>query len=168
MSKENKSSSFGRTLFIALLSLGMGAGGFWFYDHNIAKATPAHSEVTDNAAASAKLVRPQSDVSYQPIFLDIAPFTVTLRNDMESRVLYMGMTLRIADEDSKHRLERYLPVVRSRILSELIHMNPSQLNNQEALTRTRERIKQVVSAPIAPEPNRQLVDDILFTSFVVQ
>jgi len=166
MSKEKKSSGFGKTLVVAVLCLGLGGGGAWYYNNSIAKSVESADAVALQAPTELKRATPQ--VQYEPIFLDIEPFTVTLRNDFDSRVLYTGMTLRVDDEDSRKRLVRYLPVIRSRILSELNSMNPTRLNDEEEIARARERIKKVVSAPISPEPYPQYVSDVLFTSFVVQ
>jgi len=166
MKKEKNSAGFVKTLMIALLSLGIGAGGFWFYTNTIAKQTVGSFDSRDTPANGANARDP--GVPYEPIFLDIEPFTVTLRNDLESRVLYTSMTLRLNDEDSKTRLIRYLPVVRSRILIELNKMNPSQLNDPAELDGAGVRIKQAVSASIPPENTNQNVVEVLFTSFMVQ
>jgi flagellar FliL protein len=163
MDKEKKSAGFGKTLMVALVGLGVGAGGFWFYTQSVAK--PAAALFSANAG-QAEDATPA--LQYEPIFLEIEPFTVTLRNNMESRVVYTGMTLRVADENSKKRLVRYLPVVRSRILSELNNMNPSALNDRAEVNKLRERIKEAVAAPISPEPHPQRVDEVLLTSFMVQ
>lgn len=167
MSNEKKSSGIAKTLICCLVSLGAGAAGFWFYDNSKANASQADGS-SPAVTKSAEKSRPTAAEIYEPIFLDIDPFTVTLRNDYDSRVLYTGMTLRVADKESKDRLVKYLPVVRSRILSELNTINPSRLNDQEEITRAKERIKQIVRAPITPERNGQYVDEVLFTSFVVQ
>ncbi|MVW78173.1 flagellar basal body-associated FliL family protein [Bordetella sp. 02P26C-1] len=163
MDKEKKSAGFGKTLMVALVGLCVGAGGFWFYTQSNAKPIAALFET------SAKPVEEAAPaLQYEPIFLDIDPFTVTLRNSMESRVVYTSMTLRIADENSKTRLMKYLPVVRSRILTELNNMDPSALSDRAELDKLRERIKVTVAAPISPEPNPQRVDEVLLTSFMVQ
>ena len=164
MSNEKKSSGIAKTLICCLVSLGAGAAGFWFYDNSKANASQADGS-SPAVTKSAEKSRPTAAEIYEPIFLDIDPFTVTLRNDYDSRVLYTGMTLRVADKESKDRLVKYLPVVRSRILSELNTINPSRLNDQEEITRAKERIKQIVRAPITPERNGQYVDEVLFTSF---
>ena len=166
MSKEKSSSGIGKTLIVAVLSLGIGAAGFWYYNSKAqASQTDGNTPV---AAVSAEQAKPVAAVNYVPIFMDLDPFTVTLRNDYEARVLYTGMTLRVADQASKDRLVKYLPVVRSRVLAELNTINPSRLYEHEEITRAKERIKQIVRAPITPEPNGQYVDEVLFTSFVVQ
>lgn len=161
MNTEKKSAGLLKTLMIALLSLGIGAGGFWFYTNSIAHKVPSLLSATEHT-------NQLSAEPYEPIFLEIEPFTVTLRNDIESRVLYTSMTLRITNDDSRERLVRYLPVVRSRILIELNKMNPSSLNSQAELDSAGARIKKAVSNPIPPELMSQDIAEVLFTSFMVQ
>ena len=159
MSKEKKSLGVGIMLLVALFSLVLGAGGVWYYT-NMTQAADVHNETSATPSVPS--------VTYEPIFLDIDPFTVTLRNEYDSRVLYTAMTLRLADHDSKERLIRYLPVIRSRILSELTTLNPARLNDREEIAGVGERIRQIVRNPISPEQQEQNVTEVLLTSFVVQ
>lgn len=164
MSKNNNFSGVGKLLLFVMLILGMGAVGLWFYDANLKQTLAKLGNANTTAVTAAQAA---SD-PYEPIFLELAPFTVTLHNEIKSRVLYAGITLRLADEDSKTRLIRYLPVVRSRILHQLSHMDPTRLNDPKERDQMRLRITDAVSAPITPELHRQSVDETLFTTFVVQ
>lgn len=165
MTKKKKSSGLLKSLLISAMSFGIGATVFWVWTTSQAKKASG-PEVATIAPVAGVLARQQ--VWADPIFLDIAPFTVTLRNDHESRVVYAGMTLHISDEASKKRLERYLPVVRSRILFVLNGMDPERLNDNETLVTVQNRIKASLCEPIAPEQLEQHVDNVLFTAFVVQ
>src|SRR5690606_2468738 len=44
-----------------------------------------------------------------PIFTPLEPFTVTLRSDRGNRILYVGITLRLEDENSRRTIEQFMP-----------------------------------------------------------
>jgi len=103
-----------------------------------------------------------------PIFFELAPFTVTVDNDVTERILHVGVTLRLADELSRERLENYLPEARSRVLFELSKLNPEDLKGSDSRVALATAIAGTLSRPFAPQPVGQYVTDVLFTTFVVQ
>jgi len=103
-----------------------------------------------------------------PIFYELAPFTVTVDNGIAERILHVGVTLRLADELSRQRLENYLPEVRSRVLSELAKLTPDDLKGPSSRVALATAIAGTLSRPFAPQPVGQYVTDVLFTTFVVQ
>ncbi|MBO9331136.1 flagellar basal body-associated protein FliL [Achromobacter pulmonis] len=103
-----------------------------------------------------------------PIFVPLEPFTVTLQNPDTERIMHVGLTLRVSDEQSRSRLEKYMPEVRSRILMVLSSQSPVGVQTQQGKTDMAEAIKQSVNRPFSPLPDGQYVTDVLFTAFVVQ
>jgi len=103
-----------------------------------------------------------------PIFFELAPFTVTVENGITERILHVGMTLRLADEMSRHRLENYLPEVRNRILLELAKLSPDDLKGAQGRVDLASAIVDTLNRPFVPQPVGQYVTDVLFTAFVVQ
>jgi len=103
-----------------------------------------------------------------PIFFELAPFTVTVENGITERILHVGMTLRLADEMSRHRLENYLPEVRNRILLELAKLSPDDLKGAQGRVDLASAIVDTLNRPFAPQPVGQYITDVLFTAFVVQ
>ncbi|APX74131.1 flagellar basal body-associated FliL family protein [Achromobacter insolitus] len=103
-----------------------------------------------------------------PIFVPIEPFTVTLQNPDTERIMHVGLTLRVSDEQTRTRLEKYMPEVRSRILMVLSSQSPTGVQTQQGKTEMAAAIKQAVNRPFAPLPDGQYVTDVLYTAFVVQ
>ncbi|MBB1592701.1 flagellar basal body-associated protein FliL [Achromobacter sp. UMC46] len=103
-----------------------------------------------------------------PIFVPIEAFTVTLQNADTERIMHVGLTLRVSDEQTRTRLEKYMPEVRSRILMVLSSQSPTGVQTQQGKTDMASAIKQAVNRPFSPLPDGQYVTDVLFTAFVVQ
>ena len=103
-----------------------------------------------------------------PIFVPIEAFTVTLQNPDTERIMHVGLTLRVSDEQTRVRLEKYMPEVRSRILMVLSSQSPTGVQTQQGKTDMANAIKQAVNRPFSPMPDGQYVTDVLFTAFVVQ
>jgi flagellar FliL protein len=103
-----------------------------------------------------------------PIFVPIEAFTVTLQNAETERIMHVGLTLRVSDEQTRTRLEKYMPEVRSRILMVLSSQSPTAVQTQQGKTDMVTAIKQAVNRPFSPLPDGQYVTDVLFTAFVVQ
>ncbi|MFD4840810.1 flagellar basal body-associated protein FliL [Achromobacter sp. NPDC058515] len=103
-----------------------------------------------------------------PIFVPIEAFTVTLQNAETERIMHIGLTLRVSDEQTRTRLEKYMPEVRSRILMVLSSQSPTGVQTQQGKNDMVAAIKQAVNRPFSPLPDGQYVTDVLFTAFVVQ
>ncbi|MGE8569204.1 MAG: flagellar basal body-associated protein FliL [Achromobacter sp.] len=103
-----------------------------------------------------------------PIFVPIEAFTVTLQNAETERIMHVGLTLRVSDEQTRTRLEKYMPEVRSRILMVLSSQSPTGVQTQQGKTEMANAIKTAVNQPFSPLPDGQYVTDVLFTAFVVQ
>src|SRR5690606_4914970 len=89
---------------------------------------------------------PPPQVVPAPIFIDLEPFTVTLQNRDAERILHVGLTLRVANELSRERIQRYMPEVRSRVLMVLSGQNPDVVHTAEG--------KVNLASAIAQEVNR--------------
>ncbi len=152
-----------KVLLIILLSLGIGGGGMWYYTTQIAA-----SPVPEAARQQPQEPAAQPLVSANPIFLELEPFTVTLNQNGFSRVLYIGFTLRFEDENSRKRVEKYLPEARSRILIELSGLDPERIHSKETPNVIKESVKRVLQPAFFPEHFTQHINDVLFTNFVVQ
>jgi flagellar FliL protein len=103
-----------------------------------------------------------------PIFIPITPFTVTLQSADRERIVHIALTLRVADEQSRQRLEKYMPEVRSRVLMLLSAQTPESVQTPQGKIDLASAIMKTVNKPFTPLPDGQYVTDVLFTEFVVQ
>jgi flagellar FliL protein len=103
-----------------------------------------------------------------PIFIPITPFTVTLQSADRERIVHLAMTLRVADEQSRQRIEKYMPEVRSRVLMLLSAQTPEGVQSPQGKVDLANALLKTVNRPFTPLPDGQYVTDVLFTEFVVQ
>lgn len=118
-----------------------------------------------DAAAAAKPEPPPA-----PVFFALDTFTVNLINpdNDPDRVLYVGFTLRLPDEESRRRMNDYLPEVRSRLLLLLSRQSASALANEQGKQALVAQIKQVLAPPLVQGQPQQVVTDVLFTAFILR
>lgn len=155
---SKRTKAFRSLLTAALIAAGSTAATLYFYDAlAIRKASAGESP-----RPSASAVMPS------PIFVELDPFTVTLNNEYKRRILYVGITLRVADEDSASTLTRYMPEVRDRILSQLAQQNADTVQTADGRQHLVQQLRSGISQPYVPEPTGPRVNDVLFTAFVVQ
>jgi len=103
-----------------------------------------------------------------PIFIPLEAFTVTLQGPDSERILHVGITLRAGDEQTRARIEKYMPEVRSRILMVLSSQSPAAAQTPQGKTDMARAIVTAVNQPFSPLPDGQYISDALFTAFVVQ
>jgi flagellar FliL protein len=103
-----------------------------------------------------------------PIFAPLEPFTVTLRDERGTRVLYVAITLRLVDEASRHMITEYMPEVRDRVLRLLAVQNPAYIQTIEGRERLVSDLTQILQRPYLPQPRGPEISAVLFTAFVVQ
>lgn len=103
-----------------------------------------------------------------PIFVTIQPFTVNLQSDYGDRLLYVGLSLRVSDEDTSAFLTQHMPEVRSRLLMLLSGKSAEELIKPEGKVQLKQQILDLFAEPITtPEPTLS-IDDVLFSDFIVQ
>ena len=147
-------------ILLLLIAIGAcGAAGYaWWMLHK--------QPVTAAQAAEAKKNEPPA----APIFLALDTFTVNLQtpdNDPD-RVLYIGLTLRLPDEKNRDTLNEYLPEVRSRLLLLLSRQKTSDLVSEAGKQQLVQDIKQVLDAPLVKGQPPQVINDVLFTAFILR
>jgi flagellar FliL protein len=129
--------------------LGGGGGAAWYF------MSPG------DAPKEAKAAPPKA-----PVFLALDTFTVNLQGG--DHYLQADITLQVANQAQVDTLKLHMPRVRSRLLTLLSSKHPDELNTPELKLRLALEIMDQVKQPLHPEGEPQLIDDVLFTSFVVQ
>ncbi|HBO23918.1 MULTISPECIES: flagellar basal body-associated protein FliL [unclassified Providencia] len=154
---ESKSSNKGLIILFALLALaGAGFGGYSWW------MTQQEAHVTNEDEK-----RPNMP---QPIFMELEPFTVNLPglSDAPDRVLYIHITLRLANEKSRKQLHEYIPEVRSRILLLLSEQQSKIMSTHEGKLKLMKEIKGTLTPALIPGDTDQDISDVLFTTFILR
>lgn len=130
--------------------LGGGGAAAWFLtrssDHG-----PKHAEVEPPKA---------------PVFLPLETFTVNLQGG--EHYLQTDITLQVADQAEIDAIKLHMPRVRSRLLTLLGSKNAENLVSEEDKKKLVQEILAQMKQPFDPKGKPQKVDDVLFTTFVIQ
>ncbi|SAI02887.1 flagellar basal body-associated protein FliL [Bordetella ansorpii] len=183
------SSSIGRLLrpllmlVILLLVAGLSVAGTWFFLHwqSGRDLSPVQLGVGGVSGQTAAMpgqpgAQPTTFVAPPaapqpvpaPIFVPLEPFTATVEDQESERIVRVGITLRVSDEQTRSRIEKYLPEVRSRVLMVLSAQTPQSVRTPQGKADMAKAIMQTINKPFSPIPDGQYVTDVLFTEFVVQ
>lgn len=156
---SNERKSFRLILIIVLLVIAI-----------IATAFGGYSWWTLKNAKSGSAGSKQAKVIPAPVFMSLEPFTVNLIDGEEhlDRVLYVGITLRLNDEQVRKRLQDYLPEVRSRLLLLLSRQKADKLATDIGKTELMTEIKDALKPTLVPGESEQILTDVLFTTFILR
>jgi flagellar FliL protein len=147
--KTPKSRKF--ILLLALVVLGIAAvGGAYAYLGKNHKTTGT--------------IAPPPD----PIFVALEPFTVNLQPNGRSRFLHVAMTLKVADAKSQEQLTKYLPEVRSRVLTVLSNRQSEVLLTAEEKAQLAGEIMVALNQPFAANLASSKIASVMFTTFMLQ
>ncbi len=104
-----------------------------------------------------------------PIFVRIEPFTVNLPEDNYGpRLLYTGLSLKVADERSRQTLVEHMPQVRSRLLMLFPGRKAAELTAPGGKESLLAEMHSVLQAPFSTSHAAPAIEDVLFTEFIVQ
>ena len=171
-----------KRMLIVLLALivaaGASAAGMWLWMSSRHAAPPATVSAIPEAIKGQQSATPVTFVTPPavknamqvpaPIFIPLEAFTIMLQDGENERMLHLAITLRTSDEQTRERIEKYLPLVRSRILMLLSAQTPKSVQSQQGKLDLAKAILNEVNLPFPPLPDGQYVTDVLFTAFVVQ
>lgn len=154
--KESKRSNKGLLILLTLIALaGAGFGGYSWWTTQQATQTVNEEEKRLNMP--------------QPIFMELEPFTVNLAGiEGPDRVLYIHVTLRLANEKSRKQLHEYLPEVRSRLLLLLSEQKAKNIETHDGKLQLMKEIKQTLTPTLIPGDTDQDISDVLFTTFILR
>ncbi len=105
-----------------------------------------------------------------PIFVKIDPFTINMTNARgASRLLYVGMSFKVGNEETRDILTDHMPQVRSRLLMRLSDEPVDELTSGEGKRQLAEKLMATLKEPPLTEHQPELeLKEVLFTEFIVQ
>jgi len=100
-------------LLVLALVVAASVAGTWYFMKRMQPpvAVPVQLGVGQPQATPMQFVAPPATppVVPAPIFIPLEAFTVTLQNADSERILHVGITLRVSDEQTRQRIEKYKP-----------------------------------------------------------
>ena len=133
-------------IVLAVLLLAAGAGGAWWYLSQIKDGT----------------------VSKPPVFVSLETFTVNLQSEHSDQHLQTNLTLKIGDTRTLDLIKLHMPEVRNRILLLLSNKESSQITDIAGKKKLAAELLAEVNQPFSEGSAGQIVESVLFTSFVIQ
>jgi flagellar FliL protein len=168
MSNKNKKVASGggsRSLLMTFMFLtavaACGVSGYLFWEMKFAK--PAQEAVEGDASAAP------APVQVEPLYASMNTFTVSLKPtaNESDRVLYLGLSIRLAEQKSLAVLEKYLPEYRSRLFMLLTHQTYEDLATDEGKRRLITNIQNELDKPLAFNQSIR-VTDVLINEFILR
>ena len=101
-----------------------------------------------------------------PVYLALDTFTVNLMGG--EQYLQTDITLQVADQAEIEAFKLHMPRIRSRLLTLLSSKQADELATAADKKKLAQEILAQVKQPFDPRGKPQQVDDVLFTSFVIQ
>ncbi|NLC37125.1 MAG: flagellar basal body-associated protein FliL [Alcaligenaceae bacterium] len=162
-SGSGKLGKFILGLLLVILIIGGSVAGTYFFFQKSGILGPA---LADGQVEP----RPRAPVAPlpAPIFAALEPFTVTLRDERSTRILYLAITLRLVDDESRAMVTEYMPEVRDRVLRLLSVQNPTYIQTPDGREKLVQDLTQLLQRPYLPQPRGPEISAVLFTAFVVQ
>lgn len=131
-----------------VLLLGGAGAGAWFF---------LLGDTQDKAAVAPPKI---------PVYLALETFTVNLQDG--EQYLQLDITLQVPDPAQVDTFKMHMPRVRSRLLSLLSSKHADELMTPEDKKAFTQEILALLKEPLEPNGKPQRVEDVLFTSFVIQ
>ena len=103
-----------------------------------------------------------------PVFVPLEPFTVNLQPNGRARFLHLAVTLKVPEVKAQALLLKYLPEVRSRVLTVLANREADALLLPEVKLRLAADIRAALEQPLAPGLATQPITNVMFTTFMLQ
>ncbi len=163
-SSGSGSKGFGKLilgLLLVLMIIGASVAATYFFLQKSGFLNSAMAE-------GAEIHTPPSAPLPAPIFAPLEPFTVTLRDERTTRILYVAITLRLVDQASRDTISEYMPEVRDRVLRLLSVQNPTYVQTPEGREQLVQDLTRLLQRPYLPQPRGPEISAVLFTAFVVQ
>lgn len=110
---------------------------------------------------------PKEEPPKAPVYLPLETFTVNLQG-AEQQFLQTDITLQVSDPAQVDAIKAHMPRVRSRLLTLLSGKQAGELITAADKKKLAQEILAQVRQPFDPKGKPQQVDDVLFTSFVIQ
>ncbi|MBF7142427.1 MULTISPECIES: flagellar basal body-associated protein FliL [Pseudomonas] len=142
-----------------LLAVGGSVGGTWYFMH---KSQNSKDEKAPDAAGAAA-AKPVA------IYESLSPaFVVNLNQDGKQRYLQVSITLLTHDQAGLDALKEHLPVIRNNLVMLLSGQDFGTLASPIGIEMLRQKATASVQEVAQKEVGKLVVDQLLFTNFVLQ
>jgi len=151
-------------LAVVLLLGAAGGGAAWFFLHGKADAGEEEAP-TKSKGKNAKKVK-----AGPPEYVPVEPFTVNLQpgDNGGDQYLQIAFTLEVGGLEEKENVKNNMAKVRSRMLLLLSSKRAMDINTPEGKVQLAKEIIGQLKEPFEDRGASQDIEDVLFTSFIIQ
>jgi flagellar FliL protein len=153
-------------LVAAMCSGTVGGAVYWLGQKQLEQALAT----VDKSGANTK--KPAVPVVIEtPIYLKIAPFTVNIKSDdprARARLLYSGVTFKLGNKETEKFLSEHMVEIRSRLLMLVADSKAEVLVTPEGKAALTNQIMDMLKLPFSDPQPEIVVNEVLFTDFIVQ
>lgn len=148
---------------VVLVLAAAGGGAAWFFLHGQGDAAEEHDTSAKKSKKSKKPVGP-------PEYVPVEPFTVNLQpgESGADQYLQVAFTLEVGGLEEKENIKNNMAKVRSRMLLLLSSKHASDINTPEGKIQLAKEIISQLRDPFEERGAQQEIEDVLFTSFIIQ
>ncbi len=155
------------TIVVAVLMLGIGAGGVWFVMSS--KVDEMQMLIDDANSQLEQEMAPRREIKGDPWYMDFdPPLTVNISGDEVEHFLTVGITVLSYEKESFDALNNYRPMLRNSLVIMLGDAHYEDLLTPEGKERLRDLAKETIIGVL--DDNEQLGDiaEVYFTKFLMQ
>ncbi len=152
-------------MLLVLLLLGAGGGAAWYFLRDSSPAKPkSAAEKAAAATAAAKVV-----AAKPPVYVTLEPFTVNLQQeDSSAQYLQVGLALKLADATFTDSIKQHMPEIRNRVLLLLSGKKASAISTPDGKKTLMAELAREIVQTLGVAAQENVLDGVLFTSFVIQ
>ncbi len=152
----------------AVLFLGVSGGAtLWLTGMLSGDDAPAAdpSASGDKGAAKAQAAKPKTPLNYVPMD---PPFVVNFSGDSDVRFLQITIEVGTRDADMVERIKEQRPAIRNNLVMLFSNQDPVTLNTREGKEKLRAQALAEIQKVMKQETGNAAVENVFFTSFVMQ
>jgi len=144
-------------VLVLLLVIGASVGATWFFLHKGSEAKPAE--------AAATAVPGKQPALYEPL---TPAFVVNFKQDGRDRYMQVSLTMQARDKADLDALMVHMPVIRNNLVMMFSGENFATLATPVGEEMLRQKATAAVQAVAQKEVGKPVIDQLLFTNFVLQ
>lgn len=165
--ESKKGSSFKKLLFFGMLGLlviGGGAGAALHFGGFLGQAGAATTEPANEDATSDSVA-----INAPPTYLTLdPPFIVNFGDETMLRYLQVGVAVMARDQEIIQQVTNNLPHIRNNLIMLFGNQDQNTLNTTEGKETLRRQTLEEIQSILQKEIGKPGVEDVYFTSFVMQ
>jgi flagellar FliL protein len=153
---------------VLLTTAGVSVAGTWMVSTRLHERNADQTSSAAQATGATPVAKTASPRDLSPIFVTIKPFTVTLKDGQAERLLHVAISIRVGNEASRVRIDKYMPEVRNRVLMVLSTQAPHGVQTHTGKVELAKVLTESLKKPFVSGSESPSILDVLFTEFVVQ